>query len=283
MGSQSNSSAAQVRLSAPSRVTRKYLDGPFGQIHLAEIGQGPAILFIHQTPRSWDEFAEVMLQLSDGYRSIAMDLPGMGASDAPAHCASIEDYGQAAAAVARSVSKDGVIVCGHHTGGVVALELAAEHPSLVHSLILSSTPWMDAEARLARAGQTPVDATGRDPDGQFLLHLWNMRRPFYPGSHEYLSRFMRDALAARDPAEGHLAVGRYEMEKRVSKVRCPVLLVEHKKDPFATKHTAHMVKAFPQAKLACIDNGHVALEFEARAFADVIHSWVADQVGEPAR
>ena len=65
-----------------------YADGPFGQLHYAEAGSagagsagaGSALLCLHQTPRSWDEYAELIPLLSGRLRVVAMDTPGMGAS-----------------------------------------------------------------------------------------------------------------------------------------------------------------------------------------------------------
>ena len=66
-------------------IKKQYIDnGLGGQIHLAEAGRKSSntvsILLLHQTPRSWDEFKEVMHLLGPEHHLIAMDLPGMGAS-----------------------------------------------------------------------------------------------------------------------------------------------------------------------------------------------------------
>ena len=87
-------------------IKRHYIEnGRDGQIHLAEAGNPskthPSILLLHQTPRSWDEFKEVMERLSSDCHLIAMDLPGMGASSPISVPPSIEDYAHAAAIVIR--------------------------------------------------------------------------------------------------------------------------------------------------------------------------------------
>lgn len=251
---------------------RAYLDdGAGGQIHIARSGpeRSPDALLLHQTPRSWDEFREVMAALDGRHALVAMDLPGMGASS-PAETPSIQAYAAAAAGVLSEIADAPAVVCGHHTGGVVAIELAARRPDLVRSLVLSSTPWIDAEARAMRADKAAVDVAPVVADGTHLASLWDQRRPFYPPDPAYLQRFMADALAAADPAEGHLAVGAYRMEAAAPRVTCPVLIVEHAADPFAAAHLANLRRAFPQAELATIRDGGVALEATAGEFATIL-------------
>ena len=106
-------------------IERAYVaNGRSGQLHYARAGRGPTIVCLHQTPRSWDEFREVILLLQDEFQVIAMDLPGMGASSGADEGASIEAYAQAAINLVETLACGPVILCGHHTGGVVAIELA---------------------------------------------------------------------------------------------------------------------------------------------------------------
>jgi len=61
-------------------IHRAYADTSDGQIHYAEAGQGKPVLLLHQTPRSWDEYRDVLPILSMKYRAIAMDTVGFGDS-----------------------------------------------------------------------------------------------------------------------------------------------------------------------------------------------------------
>ena len=95
-----------------------YADTAFGQIHYAEAGAGPTLLCLHQTPRSWDEYRELIPLLAPSTRVIAMDTLGMGRSASPPGEASIEVYAQGAAALLEVLGIDRADVMGHHTGGV---------------------------------------------------------------------------------------------------------------------------------------------------------------------
>jgi len=263
-------------------VKRRYIDGPFGQIHIAEStehdvrSEVPSILLLHQTPRSIDEYREVMSSLAGKYHLFAMDLPGMGASD-PAPSATIEDYALAANRIvdALSPSKQ-VIVCGHHTGGVVAIELAASRPEKIHSLILSSTPWIDAAVREERAVKDPIDTILPECSGSHLLSLWQQRKPYYPNSVHMLNRFISDALRATSPTEGHHAVSQYRMEDRAPLVQAPVLVVEHSQDPFSSKHTIAIAERFDGSQLEKIEDGMVPLDHTGLKFSKLIDRWIAE-------
>lgn len=255
-------------------LVRSYIDfRPDEQLHLVEAGLGPTVLLIHQTPRSWDEFSEVIELLAATARLVAMDLPGMGASTAPKAPASIEGYAAAAAHVVEHVGRGPMIICGHHTGGVVAMELAATRPELVESLVLSSTPWVDAAAREERAKKVSVDTLEPGSENRAAA-LREQRAPYYPSQGGYLDRFVCDALKVIDPAAGHRAVDRYEMERAAPRVKCDVLLVEHGLDPFARDHTADLAKALPHASVRKIAEGRIPLEATASQFAAIIADWV---------
>ena len=253
---------------------RHYLENrQTGQIHYVRSGCGERILLLHQTPRSWDEFREVIPLLNREFELIAMDLPGMGASDAIAKKACIKDYASAAAQLVEHVGGP-LTVCGHHTGGVVAIELAASRPELVEGLILSSTPWIGEAERRARATKTPIDTATHVSSGEHIQSYWAQRAPYYPDNPVYLDRFLKDALSARDASEGHHAVSAYEMEKKAPAVSVPTLIVEHSSDPFAKKHTDEIQSAFPLAETQKIEEGGVPLEVTANAFAAIVAAWM---------
>ena len=73
---------------------RQFLDTPYGQIHYAAEGSGNPVVLLHQSPRSIDEYAEVMPLLAEKYWIIAMDTLGYGASDKPSEQPSLADYGK---------------------------------------------------------------------------------------------------------------------------------------------------------------------------------------------
>lgn len=253
-----------------------YAGTPFGQIHYARCGDGDPVLLLHQTPRSWDEYREVLPLLAGaGYRAVAMDTLGFGASARVAEH-SIETYAAGVLALMDALGLEAAAVAGHHTGGVVAVEVAAGAPDRVTRLVLSSTPLVDAEGRRRRRDGHTVDHATEREDGSHLLELWAGRAGFYPPRRpDLLARFVRDALAVWPRVEqGHRAVAAYRMEDRLGLIRCPVLCVGSSADPFAFPELRRLAEPLG-ARTAVIEGGMVPLEFRAAEFARVVSAFLA--------
>lgn len=253
-------------------IRRDYLRPDGLSLHVAgnvDLDDPPAglVVLLHQTPRSWDEYREV-LELLDR-PAVAFDTPGYGASDPPSDH-SIEAYAAPIADAVASLNLDYVDLVGHHTGGLVAVELASRMPGRVRRLVLSSTPQVDTAERTRRAQLGHgVDAAERDLEGAHLCALWEGRARYYPPRRELLDRFMADALRAEDPAAGHLAVDTYEMERRLPLAVDSVLAVGHARDPFGMAQLDDLATA-TGARIEIIDDGHIPLEHTAAAFCAVI-------------
>lgn len=90
----------------------------------------------------WDEVAAALA--ADGHPVLAVDLRGHGASAAVATLGDDPTTTAAAdlAAVCERLGWRSVLVAGQSWGGNVALQLAADHPDLVHGLALVDGGWL---------------------------------------------------------------------------------------------------------------------------------------------
>lgn len=267
-------------------VVRAFADLSIGQVHYATAGdpQAPAVLLLHQSPRSWLEYRQVLPLLGRRYRAIAMDTAGFGDSAPVSPPASIAKWAGVAAELLESLQAAPACVVGHHTGGVIAVELAAAHPRLVRALVLSSTPYVDEALRLARAQRPPIDEVPPSDDGTHLAALWQKRAAFYPqGRPELLQAFVLDAIrASGDVEEGHRAVASYRMEDSIAAIRQPTLIVQVRQDPFAAPHAAELQALIPQATQVAIDEGMVPLPDQLpERFAAVVLDFL-DSLDRPA-
>ncbi len=75
-------------------IRRAFADLSVGQVHYAQAGrsEAPAVLLLHQSPRSWREYIHVLPLLGGGLRAIAMDTAGFGDSAPVTPPASIEKW-----------------------------------------------------------------------------------------------------------------------------------------------------------------------------------------------
>jgi len=266
----------------PPVIERAFVAVPHGQMHLAACGpvtDPVPVLLLHQTPRSWREYRDVLPLLGIRRRAIAIDTAGFGDSDPTPGAASIEAWAGAALTLLDAAGIGRVHLVGHHTGGVIAIELAARAPQRVAALVLSSTPYCDEAFRRARAEQPPIDAVEASADGSHLAALWRRRQAFYPPDRpDLLQAFVADALKVRGDVEGgHRAVAAYRMEDRIDRVPQPVLLLQAGADPFAALHFEHWRQRLPRAPIVRIEAGGVALPDQlpgpfARAVLDFLDS-----------
>ncbi len=248
--------------SKPPGIRRQFVATSAGPLHLASAGEGFPVLLLHQTPRSWDEFRDVLPLLGQRYRALALDTAGFGDSCRPAlHEHSIERWAQLALEVMDQLEIDKAAVVGHHTGAVTAMEIAAAAPDRVAALVLSSCPFNDAARRTAHAGKRTIDDVPVREDGGHLQQLWQRRQPYYPaGDTDLLSRFMADAIKAGPmAAHGHVVVRNYLMEERIGLVRAPTLVLRAGRDPHAAPYGERIAQAIAGSRLQTLEEGMVPM------------------------
>ncbi|MEU6141690.1 alpha/beta fold hydrolase [Streptomyces sp. NPDC047081] len=262
-------------MTAPLR--KGYVPSSFGQLHYVECGTGEPVLMLHQTPRSWTEYLDVLPLVGAEHRAIAMDTLGFGASAKPEEPHTIERFADAAQELADALGLDRFHLVGHHTGGVIAVELAARMPDRVASLLLSATSFVDDEKRRTAARRKPVDQVDPRPDGSHLVDLWNRRRAFYEeGQEAALTRYVIDALTVLNRAEeGHRAVRAYEMLRRLPHITTRTLAVCAPGDHYSLPSLEKFAAALG-CETRVLPGGHVpAPEQLPGEFARVVLEWVA--------
>jgi len=262
------------------QVERSFISTPSGRIHIAEAGSGAPVLLLHQTPRSWDEFRDVLPILGRHYRAIAMDTVGYGDSDPlPQGQASIENWAKAAHQLLAALNIKRAAVVGHHTGASIAIEIAATYPERVAALVLSASPYVDeARREKSRGHKHVIDEAEPHADGLHLTKLWSMRQSFYPADRiDLMERFIVDALKAGPrAAEGHRVVDRHEMEKRFPLIQCPTLVIAPTADPHAHPHAPKVASAIAGSTIIEIEGGMVPLPDQLPdAFAAAVHRFLA--------
>jgi pimeloyl-ACP methyl ester carboxylesterase len=258
-------------------VERHFVGVPAGVVHYAVCGTGDPVLLLHQTPRSWDEYRDVLPLLGRARRAIAMDTIGFGdSSRLPRGEDSIERWADVAISLLDALGIERASVIGHHTGGYIAVEMAAAWPERVSALVLSGVALHPVGKRLEHARTAQVDDASSELDGSHLVELWRQRAGFYPEDIVLLERFIVDCLRAGDlAAEGHRVVARYPVEQRLPLLSCPVLLIAPTDDPYAFPAVPGLDAAVPHATVTVIEGGMVPLpDHLPGPFADAVETFL---------
>jgi pimeloyl-ACP methyl ester carboxylesterase len=258
------------------KMKRHLIDTGMGQVHCVVGGSGPGapLLLLHQTPRSIDEFAEVIPLLTRERRVIAVDTPGYGASDPVRGQPTVSDYAGAVVQVLDAFGVVEAIVVGHHTGAVIAVEMAAAFPQRVERVVLSGPVYTDA------AGRAELSAFFKQwrvaADGSHLLDKWQKMFKWLPRP-QLVQRFVVDLFRSGEASEqGHFAVAEYRMEDRLPLVRCPALLIYNTHDPFASPERAAPLRAaFQPVREVSLDAGIFAANENPAGFAKAVLEYVS--------
>ncbi|WP_159499012.1 alpha/beta fold hydrolase [Microbacterium sp. 18062] len=265
-----------------------FADTRHGQIHYVAGGEAhaPRVVLLHQSPRSWDEYRDVLPLLAPAHHAVAVDSLGFGGSVRRDEHLTIEAMAEAIIDVLDQLGGPAHVV-GHHTGGVVGIEVAASRPDLVRSLVLSGVPYVDAARRASvAADRPPIDGVEPTDDGSFLLEMWRRRASYYPADRpDLLRRLVTDALRVFPRMEeGHVAVNSYRMEDRLPLVSAPVLAVCGEHDSFSLPDVPRLLEAAPKPMgFVQLDGvGVPSVDHDPAQFAETVAAFVARiEAGSP--
>ncbi|KAJ6384572.1 hypothetical protein OIU78_027806 [Salix suchowensis] len=114
-------------------------------MHIAEKGRGPVVLFLHGFPELWYTWRHQILALSSlGYHAVAPDLRGYGDTEAPASSSSyscLHIVGDLIALI-DYLGVEQVFLVAHDWGAVIGWYLCLFRPDRVKAYLCLSVPYM---------------------------------------------------------------------------------------------------------------------------------------------
>jgi pimeloyl-ACP methyl ester carboxylesterase len=228
-------------------------------------GEGPALVLLHGflcDSRAW---APQLRDLSDGYRVVAWDAAGAGASDDPPETFTITDWAEDLARLLDALALEEAHIVGLSWGGLVAQAFYGRHPSRVRSLVLSDTyaGWKGSlaadavEKRLARciseSELAPAELVARWVPMEFFTEtvsdeVTSAMADIVSGFHPLGFRLMARSLAENDTTS------------LLPTIRVPTLLLWGEGDQRSPIEVAERFRdAIPNAELQIIPGaGHVS-------------------------
>jgi pimeloyl-ACP methyl ester carboxylesterase len=92
------------------------------ELHVVQSGEpsGPAVLFLHGWPQSWQSWRAVMAAAPPGVRTVAIDLPGVGDSRGDPTDGSKRQLAAVVHGLAEQLGLRDFTLVGHDAGGMVA-------------------------------------------------------------------------------------------------------------------------------------------------------------------
>ena len=122
------------------------------RLHVATMGEGPLVVLLHGFPEFWWSWRHQMVALAAaGFKAVAVDLRGYGASDKPPRGYDSFTLAADVAGLVRALGERQASIVGHDWGGHIGWTMAATHPSVVRRLVVASAPhplrWLPTLAR----------------------------------------------------------------------------------------------------------------------------------------
>jgi pimeloyl-ACP methyl ester carboxylesterase len=112
--------------------------GDLGVAYVDSGGDGPVLLFVHGLASSLSFWDLQLPVFAEGYRVIAVDLPGYGASDRPDAPCTPPWYADQVIALLDALEIERVTWVGHSMGGQIGMHAALRHPERIDRLVLAA-------------------------------------------------------------------------------------------------------------------------------------------------
>lgn len=222
---------------------RAYVAGPWGQIHVRIDGpaRGPVVILMHKMVWSSVEFARAQPALARrGVRSVAIDLPGYGLSDAPGSEPSADQYADAILPVLKALGIRRPVLLGANTGATLVAAFALRHPDRARAIILDGPPVFPPEALPGLLAEPEFDRTAR-PGGAEFVARWHELDAMGKGALEpetIRTGLMQFFAAGPNYLWGHQAIFKYPLGEALGRVRRPVALLTYPGDQLRAQSLA---------------------------------------------
>ena len=269
-------------LDVPFVPRRDYAEGPYGQVHFRDTGEGIPLVLCHQAPQTSRQFTNVYEPLHRrGIRAIGVDTPGFGESDPLPFVPTVEDWAAAIPPVLDRLGLQTAAVLGHHTGGMVATEVALQFEERVRRLIINGPLPMSEETRLGflkYVKDAEIDFVFH-ADGSHLQQSYLERHAFYEdGDPKTITRYVVEKFQGYAPFwTGHHAAFLYDHTAALARIKQPTLILTNTGDQI--HENALMARDLrPDFSFKALDGGGIDIVDQLpEAWADAVAEFVKER------
>jgi pimeloyl-ACP methyl ester carboxylesterase len=261
-------------------------------VHYAQHGDGTPVLALHGAGTDHREIMaalEPLFTTRRGYRRIYPDLPGMGATPAPASVASNDDVvGVLLGLVDAVIGEEAFLLVGHSYGAYLARAVASLRPGQVAGLALACG--VDAQARAGDIPEHVVVHADDDLDADAVLGpamAAEFRDYLVVQTHATLRRFQQTVAPGVGLVDG-AALGRIFQRwqlrtppERGPAFANPTLILTGRQDATAGYVGSwRLLEHYPRAAFAVLDGaGHALLHEQVELATALLGEWL-DRVNQ---
>ena len=214
-----------------------------------------------------------------GIRAIGIDAPGFGQSDPTDFVPTVEDFAKGVPPVLDHLNINSTCVLGHHTGALVATEVALQFPDRVDKLILNGPLPQTEEERQQGLGFVEAKEKTYSPqsDGQHFVDLFHRRMTFANEDTDWwlATRYIVEQLSGMAPFwYGHHAAFTYDQTAALPKIKHRTLVLTNTGDQIydLAKRTMNLRPDFEYAE---IEGGSIdVVDERSQDWADAVAAFV---------
>jgi pimeloyl-ACP methyl ester carboxylesterase len=128
-----------------TEITHRTIESNGINMHIAEAGTGPLVLFLHGFPELWYSWRHQLPAVAEaGFHAVAPDVRGYGRTDTPHE---IEAYGMRdhvadATGILDALGAETAVVVGHDWGSPMAWHCAMLEPARYRAVVAMSVPFL---------------------------------------------------------------------------------------------------------------------------------------------
>ena len=258
---------------ATNPLEERFATSDGGRVRYLAGGAGPAVALVHGLGGAASNWVELVPELVQRHRVLAIDLPGHGVSDRVARGSGVDVYARAVAAVLEAEDAAPALVAGHSFGGQTALRLAHARPELVRGLLLIAPAGIATRTRAAQAAvlTSAILRPGRlvaPLRHRYAGRVWYRRalfRPWFVSDPAALSPtatvgFLDGTSARNDLRTAGRAMLADDPRLDLEHVTCPVIVLWGARDPQLPLDDAFEYARRLRAKLRVVaDCGHLVI------------------------
>lgn len=142
-------------------------------------GSSDPLVFIHPLFTSWEIFKPILPSFADGFRVVALDLPGFGDSREFPFRHTLANYAQFLGQFLDALGLGEAIICGVSLGGTVGFKFASQYPGRVKKLIVQGAPLRGSDILIPTRDKIFFEAAKRSPLLEKLIAGLSQNRLFW--------------------------------------------------------------------------------------------------------